>query len=223
MARMPRSGYHLGVTVTRDERLQLADLFDEVGPDRPTLCEGWHTRELLAHLLVRERRPDAAVGIVVPALAGHTAKVMAETAHRPFDELVAAFRAGPPPWALPWALPVVGDQMNLFEFFVHHEDVRRAADDWESRPDDERRDDALWNALRPMARLLFRRSPVGVVLRASGRSDVVAHRGPSPVIVVGLPPELALVAFGRPTNRARVVVQGEPEDVAAFEAAGRGF
>lgn len=223
MARMPRTGYRFRVTVTRDERLELCDLLDEVGPDHPTLCAGWRTRELVAHLLVRERRPDAALGIVVPVLASHTRTVTADVAEQPFEELVARFRAGPPRWALPWALPLVGDRANLFEFFVHHEDVRRAAPEWEPRPDDQRRDDALWSALRPMARLLFRRSPVGVVLRSSGRADVVARRGERSVAVVGLPPELTIVAFGRPTSCARVVVQGEPDDVAAFESSERGL
>jgi uncharacterized protein (TIGR03083 family) len=46
-------------TLARAERAALCDLFDEVGPDAPTLCAGWTTRDLAAHLVIRERRADA--------------------------------------------------------------------------------------------------------------------------------------------------------------------
>ena len=49
-------------------------------PDAPTLCEGWKTRDLAAHLVVRERRPDATLGIAVPFLADYTAKVQNKVA-----------------------------------------------------------------------------------------------------------------------------------------------
>ena len=42
------------------ERQLLADLFLEVGPEAPTLCAGWTTTDLAAHLWVREHRPEAA-------------------------------------------------------------------------------------------------------------------------------------------------------------------
>ncbi len=201
----------------------MCDLLDVLGPDRPTLCGTWTTRDLLAHLLVRERRPDASLGILVPALAKRTERVMAEVASQPFSDMVATFRHGPPVWAMPWAIPVIGDRANLFEFFVHHEDIRRAQPDWAPRPEDDVRDDALWSGLKLMGRILFRSSPVGVTLRAAGREDVVAHRGPDGVIVVGLPSEIVLVAFGRPTGLTRVILQGDADDVAAFEASSRGM
>ncbi len=211
------------MTVTRDERRAMCDLLDEIGPSRPTLCGSWTTRDLLAHLLVRERRPDAALGIVIPALAKHTERAMAAEAARPFPEMVESLRNGPPMWALPWAIPVVGDRANLFEFFVHHEDIRRAQPDWAPRPEDATRDDALWSGLRLMGRILFRRSSVGVTLSAAGRKELVAKARPNGVTVVGLPSEITLVAFGRPTELTRVVVQGDADDVAAFEASSRGI
>jgi len=210
------------MTVTRDERAAMCDLLDEVGPDRPTLCGDWTTRDLLAHLLVRERRLDASIGILVPAFAKRTERAMADVARQSFTAMVATFRAGPPLWS-PWALPMVGDRANLFEFYVHHEDIRRAGDDWEPRDDDPRREDALWSALKLMGRMLFRRSPVGVVLRAAGRDDAVVHKGPSTVFLVGQPSEVTLLGYGRPTDRTRVVLQGEPADIAAFEASPRGI
>src|SRR5882762_622635 len=36
------------------ERRELCDLFLELGPDAPTLCEGWTTLDLAAHLVLRE-------------------------------------------------------------------------------------------------------------------------------------------------------------------------
>jgi len=62
------------------ERQALCDRFDEVGPDEPTLSGEWTTRDLAAHLIVRERRPDAAGGILIGAIAGVTAGYLAERA-----------------------------------------------------------------------------------------------------------------------------------------------
>ena len=141
----------------------MCDLLDQLGPDRPTLCGDWTTRDLLAHLLVRERRPDASLGIVVPMFSGRTEAAMKHVAEQSFTENVNTFRTGPPIWT-PWAIPVLGDRANLFEFYVHHEDIRRAQPEWEPRPTEQRREDALWGALTMMGRLLFRRCPGGVVL-----------------------------------------------------------
>lgn len=210
------------MTVTRDERRAMCDLLDQLGPNRPTLCGTWTTSDLLAHLLVRERRPDAAAGIMIPALAARTERAMAREARRAFPDMVETFRNGPPVWALPWAIPVVGDRANLFEFYVHHEDIRRAQPDWSPREEDVARDDALWGGLKLMGRVLFRKSPVGVTLRAAGRKDLAVRSGPNGVVVVGLPSEITMVAYGRPTEFARVVLQGDPDDVAAFEASPRG-
>ena len=87
------------MTVTQNERRAMCDLLDELGPDRPTLCGEWSTRDLLAHLLVRERRPDASLGILVPAMAKRTERVMAEIASQSFPKMVdtsaTAHRCGP--------------------------------------------------------------------------------------------------------------------------------
>jgi uncharacterized protein (TIGR03085 family) len=209
------------MTITADERAAMSDLFIAVGPDAATLCDGWTTRDLLAHLLLRERRPDAAGGIAIPALEKRTEKVQNEIAAQPYTDMVAKFRGGPPVWS-PWALPIVGDKVNLAEFFVHHEDIRRAQPEWHPRDEDAARDDALWKLLKVMGRVLFRRSPVGVVLRSANRPDIVARKGEPGVIVVGLPGEVVLHGFGRALDKVRVVVQGEPEQIEQFEASARG-
>jgi uncharacterized protein (TIGR03085 family) len=210
------------VTITADERAAMCDLFEELGPDEPTLCEGWDTRDLLAHLLVRERRPDAAAGILVPLLAKRTERVMAAIAEQSFHDMVGQFRSGPPIWS-PFAIPVVGDKANLIEFFVHHEDIRRAQPHWEPRGDDAVRDDALWKVLNLLGRVLYRRSPVGVILRSAGRPDLVVKKGVPNVVVVGLPGEIVLHAYGRPIDKVRVVVQGERSDVEGFAGSPRGL
>ena len=54
------------MTAAQRERSALVDTLRAVGPDAPTLCDGWKTRDLAAHLVVRERRLDATPGIMVP-------------------------------------------------------------------------------------------------------------------------------------------------------------
>jgi uncharacterized protein (TIGR03085 family) len=211
------------MSLATEERASICDTLLELGPDQPTLCVGWTTRDMIAHLVMRERRPDAAVGILVRPFSGHMTNVMAQIAEQPFDELIATFRSGPPWWTI-FAIPGVGDRANMSEFYVHHEDIRRAQPDWQPRPTEVHREDALWGGLtNPMGRLLFRRSSVGVVLRAAGRRDVVVKKGEPAVHIVGEPSEITLVAYGRPTDHARVVIQGAPEDIAKFESSPHGL
>ena len=212
----------MGMSLTSNERAAMCDSFEEFGPDAPTLCEGWTTRDLLAHLLVRERRPDAAAGLVVPFLRKHTEQVTESFKAGPWDNMIKTFRDGPPMLSLS-AIPVVGDRFNLAEFFIHHEDIRRAQPEWAPRDANPELDDALWKPLKMTGRMLFRKSPVGVTLRSAGRDDVVAKKGEKGVILVGLPGEIVIHAFGRPLDKVRLVVQGDPDDVDAFEASPRGM
>jgi uncharacterized protein (TIGR03085 family) len=200
----------------RHERQELADLFGAVGPDAPTLNRGWTTRDLAAHLVVRERRPDAAAGIVVPALAEYGERVRLQVAGQPWDDLVALMRSGPPPWS-PTALEAIDRLVNTVEFFVHHEDVRRAASGWEPRTIDGDLEHELWRRLKPMCRLLARKAPVGLVLRRSNGDEVTARKPPAAdgatVTVTGAPSELLLFVYGRQAH-ARVEITA-PEDAAA--------
>jgi uncharacterized protein (TIGR03085 family) len=210
------------MTYTGDERLAMCDTFADVGPDHPTLAGSWTTRDLIAHLIVRERRPDASLGILLRPLAGLTEKARQQVLTKPYEQLVESFRKGPPIWT--WsAIPLVGDRANLFEFYVHHEDIRRADDHWQPRPHDDRREQALWSGLTTMGKLMFRKSPVGVVMSPAERDEITVRKGDRLVHLVGEPSEIALVAFGRATDRTRVVIQGDPADIAAFEASPRGI
>ncbi|MFI0899812.1 TIGR03085 family metal-binding protein [Streptomyces sp. NPDC020983] len=198
-------------THAQRERLLLADLLEASGPDAPTLCGNWTTRDLAAHVVVRERRGDAAAGLVVPRLADRLERVRREYAERPYAELIRLIRTGPPRLS-PFALKQLDEASNTVEFYVHTEDVRRAQPQWTPREIDPVFADALWKRLERAARLFGRRSPVGLVLRRPDGQTVVAHRGSPVVTVTGEPAELTMYAFGRQAV-ADVRAEGEAEAV----------
>ncbi len=197
-------------SIARTERLALADLLSELGPDAPTLCAGWDTRALAAHMVVRERRPDSTPGVAVSALAGWTEKVRADYAERPYDDLVELVRTGPGRLS-PFALPGVDKLLNTTEYVVHHEDVRRARPGWEPRELPRKVQDAFWSVVRTRARVSFRSTEAGVLLRRSDapRSSVTASAGEPVVTITGEPLELLLYCFGR-RDHARVEISGDP-------------
>jgi uncharacterized protein (TIGR03085 family) len=208
------------MSVVTDERAALCDLLDELGPDQPTLCEGWQTRDLAAHLVVREHRPDAAPGILLPAFAGHTKRVQDTYARRPWRELVDLVRGGPPVW-WPTRLPALDKLVNSIELFVHHEDVRRGQAGWTPREPDAQRDAALWAGLKRAGKMTLRRTPVGLVLARPGGHSIVVKRGPNTVTVTGEPGELLLFAFGR--DATRVEFDGEQSAIGAVQGLTRGM
>ncbi len=216
----------------QDERHAICDLLAELGPDQPTLCAGWQTADLAAHLVLRERRPDAGAGIMGGPLAGYTRRVQARLAERtPFPRLVQLIRTGPPRYSV-FAVPGADERLNLVEYFVHHEDVRRAQPGSQPRPISPELADALWARL-PLARFLLRRAPVGVELvrtdAGSRSSDAPSQSGNgrvritvkarTPLVTVsGEPAELTLWVMGR-TSAAQVRLDGSDSDVAALQAA----
>jgi uncharacterized protein (TIGR03085 family) len=204
-------------TVARTERTELCDLFLQVGPDAPTLCGGWTARDLAAHLVVRERRPDASGGIVLPFLAGYTARVQAGVAEQPWERLVETVRTGPPAWN-PMGLPPIEAATNTVEFFVHHEDVRRAQPGWQPRDLDGRTTAALWSSARGLGRWLGRRSPVGITLApvdgpAAGGAEQVRAVRPG-VTLHGPVGEIVLALYGRLTSG--LDIDGDAASVRAF-------
>ncbi|MFF4115307.1 TIGR03085 family metal-binding protein [Streptomyces sp. NPDC001714] len=199
-------------TFAKRERLLLADLLETAGPEAPTLCEGWVTRDLAAHVVVRERRPDAAGGTMIKQLAPRLEKVTAEFAAKPYEELIQLIRTGPPRFS-PFQLKQVDEAANTVEFYVHTEDVRRAQPDWSPRELDPVFQEALWTRLERTARLLGRGLPTGLVLRRPDGQTAVAHRGAPVVTVTGEPSELLMFAFGR-QNAAKVEVTGDENAIA---------
>lgn len=202
------------------ERADLVEALTAVGPDAPTLCEGWLSRHLAAHVVIRENAPLVAAGIVVPGLAGRTERAIEDLASTAADAagyagLVARIAGGPPRWnPMSWA----AERVNLLEFFVHTEDVRRGAGLDTPRLLEPDHVAALWDRLVRSAPLLYRRAPTGVVLVVPGgprRAVRRPRRDAGTVVVRGEVGELALFTFGRSAS-ARVHVLGDPADVAAL-------
>ncbi|MFC4610250.1 TIGR03085 family metal-binding protein [Streptomyces maoxianensis] len=204
-------------THAKRERLLLADLLEMVGPEAQTLCEGWKTRDLAAHVVVRERRLDAAGGILLGALKDRLERVQAEFASKPYEELIQLIRTGPPRMS-PYGIKQLDEAANTVEFYVHGEDVRRAQPDWTPRELDRVFEDALWSRLEKAARLLGRKAPVGVVLRRTDGQTAVARRGAPVVTVTGEPGELTMFAFGR-QDVARVELEGDKDAIARLHEA----
>lgn len=209
--------------VAKAERAELCNLLDQVGPEAPTLCGDWTSHDLAAHLWIRETDPLGAPGIVAKPLAGLTERRMNEVKTRwSYAELVDRIRNGPARLSV-FNIPGVDEEANTVEYFVHHEDVRRAGvssldDAPESAqprrlPDEV--EDWMWRRLKLMGRALFRRSPVGVVLErarpggAPGDPETVrATSGNQIVTIVGVPSELMLYAYGR-KDQAAVQLVGD--------------
>jgi uncharacterized protein (TIGR03085 family) len=214
------------VTYARDERVALCALLDKTGPDAATLCEGWSTADLAAHLVLREHRPDAAVGILGGPMARYTARAQRKLlAKVPYPMLVETIRTGPPRLSL-FGIPGVDAKANFAEYFVHHEDVRRAQSGWQARQLDDRLTDAIWGVLT-QARLMLRKVPVGIEFARDDtrertdekRAVRMTVRGRTPVVtVIGAPAELLMWTFGR-TGAAGIKVEGAEADVAALRQA----
>jgi uncharacterized protein (TIGR03085 family) len=202
-------------TLAQQERDALCDLFVELGPSVPTLCEGWSSSDLAAHLVARERRPDSGPGIVWPPLAGYTDKVRLGVKERtPWDQLVAKVRSGPPAMLRPF-----DGAMNTVEYFIHQEDVRRAQPGWEPRQISEELADALWERVGPGG--MAKKVPATIKLSAPGRAPKVAGVGPQ-LLVTGDPGELILFGSGR-QDATRVEIAGDPELAAQLRAAPLGI
>jgi uncharacterized protein (TIGR03085 family) len=189
------------LSLAQQERQTLCDLLVERGPDAPTLCEGWRTADLAAHLVVRERRPDSGPGLVWPALAGYTEKVRLGARDRlTWEQLVETVRSGPPR-----LLRAFDGPMNTVEFFIHVEDVRRAEDGWEPRIISAELADALWARVGPGG--MAKKVSATVTITSPGRAEKSAGTGPT-LTVRGDPGELTMFGAGRQAA-TKVEIEGE--------------
>jgi uncharacterized protein (TIGR03085 family) len=207
------------MTVAQQERAALVTTMRGVGPDHPTLCGEWSTRDLAAHLVIRERRIDAAPGILIPAFAGYTARVQEQVAAADDWNVLLDKIASGPPLLSPFKLldPVV----NVAEMYIHHEDVRRAATDWEPRELGHDAVAALTRQVSLMARMALSKAPAKVTLRTpDGKTLATAGRGES-VVVTGAPLELLMFSSGR--DEARVEFAGDDDAIAAVKAGRSGL
>ncbi len=198
------------------ERRELCDRFDELGPSVPTLLGAWTAHDLAAHLVLRERDPVAAPCLVLPGPFSRFAerRRVRLARRRDFGWLVDRIRSGPPPgfFRIGW----VRSFPNVNEFFVHHEDVRRA-NGMEPRALAPDLDAALWrNACRGGRYLGRRLRAAGLEIEWAGTGERCRVRPGEPTACLSAPPgELLLYLFGR-QGAARVEVTGPADAIAAL-------
>ncbi|MGH3446077.1 MAG: TIGR03085 family metal-binding protein [Nocardioidaceae bacterium] len=209
-----------GPAVSLVERAQLCNLFEHMGPEAPTLSGEWDCHHLAAHLVVREGTPLGFLKVIRPTVGNEEVEQLVQT--RSYPSLVEAVRSGPPKLTL-FGVPQIEALGNTVEFFIHHEDVRRAADGWSARELPPWAEDQLWSRLRYLARGSMRTAPIGVQLERSdnGERARVAKRA-NAVVVRGLPSELALYASGR-SDVADVELHGRDIDIDVLGQARFGF
>jgi uncharacterized protein (TIGR03085 family) len=201
---------------SRTERAALADLLEQVGPEQPTCCAGWTTRHLAAHLVARDRRPDAMPGLALGGpFAAWSRRVESRVrTGREYGRLVEEVRSGPPAWA-PTAWPTLDRVLNTAEMVIHHEDVRRAQLGWSPRELPRAVQDQLWSSVPFLARGRDASRPAGGLV--GRRDDVPAgtsgaelrlRKGEPVTTVAGAPLEVLLWVSGR-QEFARVEVTGD--------------
>jgi len=186
------------------ERAALADTLLELGPDAPTVCEGWRTRHLAAHLYLRQNRPTRTLGAFLPPFAAATERAVQSLGDEHgslagYARLVADFVAGPGRWS---PMRLAGDSANLAEYVIHHEDARRGTWPDAPRPFAHRRlppsmEAALRRRAGFMARMAYWRDADGVVLCDPDGTPWWRRKGPAPVVVTGPTIDLLLHASGR--------------------------
>lgn len=197
----------MATPIDERERLELCDLLVELGPDAPTLCEGWTTADMAAHLVLREhfhRWPDD--------------KLAAEKA-KGYETMITRLRRGAPP--VPWRIPGLRALLNGGEYVIHHEDVRRA-NGLGPRPDRPDLDDLCWKMAGFTGKRLARKiRPFGLeVVRPDG---VRRELGDAPrAVLSGGPVELVLFLSGR-RGGSQASLEGDAEAVAKVEATASGL
>ncbi|HRK46461.1 MAG TPA: maleylpyruvate isomerase family mycothiol-dependent enzyme, partial [Nocardioides sp.] len=157
-------------------------------------------------------------------LEGVTERAMARAASRPFPELVEQVRE---PALTPYRIPGVERLTNTLEYFVHHEDLRRAQPGWVPRELTREDEDELWSLVKGSAKLSTRKAGVPVVARRTVWDDLppesaTIRKGADPVVVTGRPGELVMFFFGR-SELHDVTFEGPPEAIARLQGADRGF
>jgi uncharacterized protein (TIGR03085 family) len=183
----------------RTERAALCNSALEAGEDAPTLCGMWTVKDLVIHLLVRERDPLAAPGILIPQLEKLAQRSARRMAEQDFTALVERVRNGPPRWS-PMALPPLDRALNTLEYFVHHEDIRRAVPGWAPRELTDQEKRVLFKGVAVAGKGLVRPAGVPVEIRwtdGDRERSAVLRKGDDPVVVTGEPAELTMLLFGR--------------------------
>ena len=183
------------VNLLLEERAQLCNTLEKLGPQAPTLCKGWLAEDLAAHLMIREHDPLALPGMALPGpFSNYTKAAMEKAKQQGFDKLVSTLRQGPP---LLYKLPGPLATANLVENWVHHEDLRRPAG--EAPRDSSPELDMVLSRVIPIQLRLAVMRVKGVTIQAvlpDGRRTQ-SGKGIATVEIAGPVGELVLFLFGR--------------------------
>lgn len=82
------------MNLAQTERAALQASLLEKGPDAPTLCGEWTTKDLAAHLYVREQKPGAALRSMLPGKQDPAKEEFEEALTRPYEDVVNAWAEG---------------------------------------------------------------------------------------------------------------------------------
>ncbi len=193
----------------RAERAGLAATLEAIGPDAPTLCAGWTTTDLVLHLVLRDRADPAQFAERAPGPLGAALERRRRStlALHGFTGLIDVFRNGPPTLS-PFSLPGAEARANTVEFYVHHEDVRRAQPGWEPRVLSNEFEGTLFATLSTLGRLMVRRVSAGVQVATPDGLAATLKKGVPVATVSGPASEAVLYLFGRRAD-ARVAILGD--------------
>ena len=193
------------------EHAALVETFKSADPDAPTLCSGWTTRHLLAHLVQRDRHPLRNAADMIanrkPGEERFMSRLVADAASPAgYEALIERFAAGPSRRnPINWA----GEAVNFLEYVIHHEDVRRGgADPAQPRTLLPGLRYAIWRRLASQAKFAYRQEAGGVILAVPGGERKVVKEGSDPMVISGEPVELALHTYGR-AAAAHVTITGK--------------
>lgn len=215
------------MTFVETERARLIDTLRTAGPDAPTLCEGWTTRDLLIHLINREIQPHQKLMAKVPldAVSSGAKQAVDHVESAPYEELLETFRDGRQKYS-PLQVGAIDKFTNVIEYTLHHEDVRRApGSELPTRALTAEEQSEVFAAFKVMAQALLATSPVQVILRSPEHGEITVQATrlrTGSVTVVGEPIELALWAYGR-EDQAAVTLEGDARFVEKLKAAKRGI
>jgi uncharacterized protein (TIGR03085 family) len=196
-------------SLAQRERSALCDLLVDLGPDAPTLCEGWRSADLAAHLFVRDRRPDAIPGTLLKFAPARAWTKRVQDGARDtltWDALIAKVRSGPAALMMPF-----DNGANTREYFVHHEDLRRGQKGWEPRTLSVEDETALWGQLGRLRRAallsstIFHHPPAASRLEAPGKAPLLLTKSGTGTVVQGPVGELVMWLNGR-REAARVEI-----------------
>jgi uncharacterized protein (TIGR03083 family) len=190
-----------------EEFVAFAELLEAAGPhvwDEPSLCEGWRTREVVAHVTMPVRYPGPAFMAELEAAGGDFTRLSNTVAARdgalPAERLLADLRSDV---LHHWQPPGGGEDGALTHCVVHCLDVIEAVP-LSRRMPDERITRVLSLVADPTGTNLFGTDLSGVELRA----DDLEWSSGEGALVTGPAQALVLVASGRRLPAGRLRGQG---------------